>query len=66
MRLGELVGKILTCNASITITGFCEEYRGGVDSLLKEPWYEEAQDRLVNGVSIFGYDERSFELVIRI
>lgn len=66
MRLKELLRKIGTCYACISITGLCDEYRGGVDLLMEEPWYKEAQDRKVEKISIIGFDEYSFELRIRI
>ena len=38
MRLYELVNKINACVACISITGLCDEYRDGLDSLMQEPW----------------------------
>lgn len=66
MRLGELLGKIGTCYASISITGLCDEYRDGLDLLMEEPWYKESRNRLVKNIYIIGFDEYSFELSIEI
>lgn len=66
MRLGELVNKIGTCCACISITGLCDEYRDGLENLRKEPWYKEARGETVKGISIIGFEEYSFELCIRI
>lgn len=66
MRLNELMSKFSTCYASISITGLCEEYRDGLDSLMEESWYKEAQDQEVKGINIIGFDEHSFELCIEI
>lgn len=64
MRLGELIGKFGTCCAGISITGLCEEYRDGVDSLIKEPWYKEAKGRKVKVINVIGSDSHSFEICI--
>ena len=66
MRLGELLGTIRTCNACISITGLCDEYRDGVDLLVEEPWFKGAEDREVEEISVIGIDGYSFELCIRI
>ncbi len=66
MRLGELLGKIGTCVACISITGLCDEYRDGLETLLKEEWYKPCRNRTVRGISIIGFDEYSFELSIEI
>lgn len=64
MRLRELLENILRCYAFISITGLCDEYRGGVDSLMKEPWFEKAADQVVKGFDIIGFDRHDFELHI--
>ncbi len=66
MRLGELLGTIRTCNACISITGLCDEYRDGLEELLEEEWYKPAKNRTVRGIDIIGFDEYSFELCIEI
>ncbi len=66
MRLYELVNKINTCVACISITGLCDEYRDGLDSLRQEPWYKENCDKPVKKINIIGFDEYSFELSIEI
>ena len=66
MSLDALMSKFDGCCASISITGLCEEYWEGLDSLMGESWYQEARDRKVKGISIIGFDEHSFELCIKI
>lgn len=66
MRLGELIGKFGACCASISITGFCEEYWDGVDSLIKESWYKEAKGRKVKVINVTGLGIDSFEICIDI
>lgn len=66
MILCELIEKFQACNACISITGLCDEYRDGLDMLVEEPWYEDARDQIVKKISIIGYDEYSFELIIDI
>ena len=66
MRLYELVNKINACVACISITGLCDEYRDGLDSLMQEPWYKENCDKPVIKINIIGFDECSFELSIEI
>lgn len=66
LRLCELINKIGTCRACISITGLCDEYRDGLDSLKQEPWYRESCDKAVKEIHIIGFDEYSFELSIEI
>ena len=66
LRLCELINKIGTCNACISITGLCDDYRDGPDSLKQEPWYRESCRKTVKEIHIIGFDEYSFELSIEI
>ncbi len=66
MTLGDLIERLCTCYAGISITGLCEEYRDGLDCLKEEPWYLREKDRPVGGISVIGSDYHSFELCIEI
>ncbi len=64
MKLRELINKINSCYACISISGLCDEYRDGVDYLKCEDWYKKARDRKVRNFSIIGFEQHSFELSI--
>lgn len=64
MRLGELINKINSCYACISISELCDEYRDGVDCLKCEDWYKKARGRKVRNFSVIGFDQHSFELSI--
>lgn len=66
MRLGELLENIGACHACISITGLCDEYREGVDSLREENWCKAARDRTVKRFHVIGFDAYSFEIRIEI
>ncbi|MCM1233126.1 MAG: hypothetical protein NC489_23645 [Ruminococcus flavefaciens] len=64
MKLGQLVNRLDTCQACISITGLCDEYRGGVWELKQEDWYLEARSRKVKRFGIIGSHEDNVELYI--
>lgn len=66
MKLWELLNKMESCCACISISGLCDEYDGGLVSLKSESWYKKNRYRCIRWFSIIGFDKDSFELYIEL
>lgn len=66
MTLHNFLKKCTTCY-SLSISEICEEYRGGLDGLMKEEFYQQYKNRKVQSFAVImdghGEPELSIDLV---